>query len=330
MIRGIIHVLRIGGGVEREPQSSSCKNERQQVPATTTTTPVEPGAADKSDFENKTPHKKFVSLLAVEPIYTITTRYQTESDGREETREIRTRHEHRKPVAHGGDGRCGATIVGSEVVRRRRIETNHHHQTAGRACRDKRDGSVRPGHRQTVIVPVGGGGDQDGGGRTAFRVRQHGSRFRRDRQARKAVTHTHIRVHTRNEGGSRTTDERRSGVRQRQDRGRDPDQRADRQQRGRVDRRDTVQLEKEQPHAQVRDSTGAEVRHGGDGQGAVQAVFHAGARVQVPVGRRPEALFAGVQRLVHGHHQPGTLEPHGSNRDRNHPETGQVRHGQAA
>lgn len=45
---------------------------------------------------------------------------------------------------------------------------------------NERNGSVWPEYRQTVIVAVGGG-DQDGGSRTAFRVRQHSSRFRRDR-----------------------------------------------------------------------------------------------------------------------------------------------------
>jgi len=74
---------------------------------------------------------------------------ETESDGGEETaREIRTRHEHRKPVAHGGDGRCGATIIpGSEVVRRRRRFETNHHQTAGRGecvCDDKRRPSNKP------------------------------------------------------------------------------------------------------------------------------------------------------------------------------------------
>jgi len=71
-----------------------------------------------------------------------------------------------------------------------------------------------------------------------------------------------VRVYTGNEGDSGTANDGWSGVRQRQDRGRDPDQRADRQQRGRADRRDTVQLEKKQPPAQVRDPTGAEVGHG--------------------------------------------------------------------
>lgn len=136
-----------------------------------TTAPVEP-SADKSDFENKTPHKKFVSPIAAEPIliydyddtvcvlivlcavalnnnsvlflFFCARDAETESDGREETREIRTRHEHRQPVAHGGDSRCGAAIPGSEVVRRRRIETNHH-QTAGRGeCDDKRRRSNKP------------------------------------------------------------------------------------------------------------------------------------------------------------------------------------------
>lgn len=48
--------------VFQESQSSPSKNSLQQVPANAA--PNETSTVDKSDFENKTPHKKFVSLFA--------------------------------------------------------------------------------------------------------------------------------------------------------------------------------------------------------------------------------------------------------------------------
>lgn len=54
------------------------------------------------------------------------------------------------------------------------------------ARRNERDGSVQPVHGQAGVPD-----DQDGGGRTSFRVGQHCRRFRRYRQERKAVAHTH-------------------------------------------------------------------------------------------------------------------------------------------
>jgi len=48
--------------VFQESQPFPSKNPSQQVPATVA--PMETSTVDKSDFENKTPHKKFVSHFA--------------------------------------------------------------------------------------------------------------------------------------------------------------------------------------------------------------------------------------------------------------------------
>jgi len=47
-------------------ESQMSPNKMQQVPATAA--PIETSIVDKSDFENKTPHKKFVSLFAATEI----------------------------------------------------------------------------------------------------------------------------------------------------------------------------------------------------------------------------------------------------------------------
>lgn len=51
---------------------------------------------------------------------------------------------------------------------------------------NERDERFWPMHRQTGVA-----GDYDGGGRTAFRVGQHGSRFWGYVQEGKIIAHTH-------------------------------------------------------------------------------------------------------------------------------------------